>query len=208
LHVESPFKMSPRRSGNKQVDVDADLALALRSSQPEAALLVRQRFSSLVSGILRRGLGRDGDVEDAEQEVFLAIFRDIRRLRRPEALRSFVLIITRRTVSRELRRTRTRGRLLVAGAEDAPDPVGDVADAAAKHAYCHLGYLLERLRERDRKAFMLRFVAGMETEEVARALGVSVPTARRAYTRALNRVLTWGARHPFLCDYLENVELH
>ena len=191
-----------RRSSNRQLEVDAELALALLSKQPQAAIIVRQRFSSLVNGILRRALGRDADVEDAEQEVFLAIFRDIRQLRQPEALRSFVLTITKRTLSRQLRRNRTRGRLLIADAEALPDAVGDVADPAAKHAYCHLGHLLERLRERERKAFVLRFVERMETEEVARALGVSVPTARRAFTRALSRVLTWGTRHPFLCDYL------
>jgi RNA polymerase sigma factor (sigma-70 family) len=193
------------RSSARQVEVDAELARALLSQHPQAAGLVRQRFASLVNGILQRALGADADVEDVEQEVFLGVFRDIRRLRHPEALRSFVLTITKRTLGRVLRRNRAQRGLWVADDEASADFVGEVGDPAAHHAYCHLCSLLQRLRERERQAFMLRFVAGMETEEVARALGVSVPTARRAFTRALSRVLTWGERHPFLGDYLAKV---
>jgi RNA polymerase sigma-70 factor, ECF subfamily len=181
---------------------DAELAVALLSKQPQAGVLARQRFSPLVSRIVRKALGPDADVEDVEQEVFVGFFSGIQKLRNPESLRTFVLTVTKRTLARELRRKTARRRLLVPEAGDSPDPIGDVADPAAHHAYRHLCCLLARLRERDRQAFALRFVAGMEVEEVAQALGVSYPTARRCFTRAMDRVMAWGVRHPFLCDYL------
>lgn len=113
-----------RRSSNRQLEVDAELALALLSKQPQAAIVVRQRFSSLVNGILRRALGRDADVEDAEQEVFLAIFRDIRQLRQPEALRSFVLTITKRWMGSApqpgMSTLRARLRLRTRAADETP----------------------------------------------------------------------------------------
>lgn len=195
------------RSGSSRDDADAELAVALVANQPQAALLARQRFASLINRILRKGLGPDADVEDVEQEVFLGIFSGIQRLRHPQALRTFVLTVTKRTLSRELRRNRARRRLLVAEAAELPDPIGDVADPAARHAFSHLRCLLERLRERERKAFVLHFVAGMEDEEVAKALGVSLPTARRSFARALGRVTVWGERHPFLGDYLARADV-
>lgn len=191
-------------AGRSRTNTDAALALSLLAKEPRAALLVRQRFASLVQRILRKRLGPDADLEDVEQEVFWGIFRGIHRLRHPNALRTFVLTVTKRTLQRELRRNRARSRLL--GVSEAPssDLIGDVADPAARHAFSHLRCLVQRLRERERTAFVLRFVEGMEAEEVAKALGVSRPTARRCFTRAYGRVTTWGERHPFLRDYLES----
>jgi RNA polymerase sigma factor (sigma-70 family) len=200
--LELPASGTVRRSGSRQVAVDAELALALFSNQPRAAVLIRQRFASLINRILRKAMGPDVDVEDVEQEVFLGIFSGMQRLRHPEALRTFVLTITKRTLGRELRRRTARRRLLVADEAGSPDAIGDLADPAARHALSHLRCLLERLRERDRRAFVLRFVEGMDTEEVARALEVSLPTARRCFMRALHRVVSWGERHPFLSDYI------
>jgi len=191
-------------SGSSRDDADVALALALLSNQPQAAVQARQRFASLVNRILRKALGHDADVEDVEQEVFLGIFSGIQRLNHPRALRTFVLTVTKRTLSRELRRSRARRQLLVADEAESTERIGDVADPAARHAFSHLRCLVERLRERERRAFVLHFVAGMEDEEVARALGVSLPTARRSFQRAMERVTLWGERHPFLRDYLEN----
>lgn len=189
-------------SGSSRTQADAELALALLAKDPRAAALVRQRFAPLVNRILRKALGQDADLEDVEQEVFLSIFRGIHGLRHPRALRTFVLTVTKRTLQRELRRSRARRQLLVSSEAEAPDQVGDVADAAARHAFSHLRCLLERLRERERQAFVLRFVEGMEAEEIAKVLGVSLPTARRCVARAFGRVTTWGERHPFLREYV------
>lgn len=191
-------------SGSTRTHADAELALALLAKDPRAAALVRQRFSPLVNRILRKALGEDADLEDVEQEVFLSIFRGIHGLRHPHALRTFVLTVTKRTLQRELRRSRARRQLLVVSETETEslDQIGDVADAAARHAFSHLRCLLERLRERERQAFVLRFVEGMEAEEIAKALGVSLPTARRCVARAFGRVTTWGERHPFLREYV------
>ncbi|MES1188633.1 MAG: sigma-70 family RNA polymerase sigma factor [Myxococcales bacterium] len=197
LSTESVF---PSEGG--RVDTDADLARGLLSQRPDAAELVRQRFAPLVRRWFRRGLGPDADLEDLEQEAFLRIFGGIHRLRDPEALRIFVITVVKRTLGRELRRKRRREGLFVSHEPEAANVIGEVADPAANHAFCHFRCLLERLCERDRRAFVLRFAAGLETEQVAEALGVSMPTARRSFTRAKSRVTTWAGRHPFLSEYL------
>lgn len=199
LNSEPSF---PREVG--RVDTDADLARGLLLQRPDAAELVRRRFAPLVRRWLRKGLGPDADLEDLEQEAFLRIFGGLHRLRDPEALRIFVITVIKRTLGRELRRKRRRDGIFVSHEPDATNLIGEIADPAAHHAFCHFRCLLDRLCERDRRAFVLRFAAGLETEQVAEALGVSMPTARRSFTRAKSRVTTWAVRHPFLSEYLSH----
>jgi DNA-directed RNA polymerase specialized sigma24 family protein len=76
------------------------------------------------------------------------------------------------------------------------------SDPAAKHAFLSLQQLVARLRRRERTAFVLRYVEGMDAAEVAAVLGVSAPTARRSFSRAWRLINLWAGRDPFLADYL------
>jgi len=181
---------------------DTDLALALLAKQPEAALLVRQRFQPLIRRMLRRTLGATHETEDVEQDVFLNLFSTVYGLRQPAAFRAFVITVTKRTLGHALRRRRARAHMAVESEQQASELIGDVGDAAARHAFFHFHHLLERLRERERAAFILRFVGRLEAEEIAEALGVSLPTARRSFARAWQRMVVWAARSPFLREYL------
>ncbi|HEY3494418.1 MAG TPA: sigma-70 region 4 domain-containing protein, partial [Polyangiaceae bacterium] len=55
---------------------------------------------------------------------------------------------------------------------------------------------------RDRLAFVLRYIEGMEVADVAAALEISEPTARRRFTRAYKRVAMLAERDPCLGEYL------
>jgi RNA polymerase sigma factor (sigma-70 family) len=181
---------------------DTDLARALLAKRPEAALLVQQRFQPLIRGMLRRTLGATHETEDVEQEVFLNLFSTVYGLRHPAAFRAFVITVTKRTLGHALRRRRARAHMAVESEQQASELIGDVGDAAARHAFFHFHRLLERLRERERAAFILRFVERLEAEEIAEALGVSLPTARRSFVRAWQRMVVWASRSPFLREYL------
>jgi RNA polymerase sigma-70 factor (ECF subfamily) len=181
---------------------DTDLAQALLAKQPEAGILVRKRFRPLIRRMLRRALGATAETEDIEQEVFLNLFSTVYGLRHPAAFRAFVITVTKRTLGHALRRRRARAHMAVESEQPASELVGEVGDAAARHAFFHFHHLLERLRERERQAFILRFVARLEAEEIAEALGVSIPTARRLFARAWKRMVVWAARSPFLREYL------
>lgn len=181
---------------------DGELARALIDNEPRALHVAWQRFHPLVSGIARRMLGPYGDVEDAVQEVFVRLLRGVRALREPEALRAFVITVTSRTLGHERRRQRAR-----LGEMADVDNIESLAHAAhadpeAKNAWIRVQSLLGRLRARDRRAFVLYFLEGMNAPEVARTLGVSVPTARRSLGHARRRIDCWARRDPFLVDYL------
>jgi RNA polymerase sigma-70 factor (ECF subfamily) len=186
---------------------DAALARALIAKQTAAPRVAWSRFSPLVRRILRRSLGPQYDVEDIVQDVFMCLFERVHTLRDPVALKAFVIAITVRTVRYEIRRARVRRWVGLSRTAELPDLRVVHADSTSRHALIHLYRTLDRINARDRTAFVLRFVEGMEASEVAAALEVSVPTARRCFTRAWERVTFFARRDPFLVDYLTTLEV-
>ena len=73
---------------------------------------------------------------------------------------------------------------------------------AANYAIIKLNGLLQRLTEQERTSFVLRFGHGMTVPEVADALHVSEPTAKRRLSRARECLGAWVAHDPFLLSYL------
>jgi RNA polymerase sigma-70 factor (ECF subfamily) len=194
---------APRELNSEPDLAEAALAKALAGADADAYQTVWRRFHPLVSAMVRRGLRNQDDTEDLVQEVFLAVFRGAPALRDPLALRAFVLTITARMLNRKLK-TRRRGLQLATDSQGrVDDVVGTHADATAKHAVAGLGKLMNRLRARERDAFLLHFVGGLDATDVAQSLGVSTPTARRALSRACRYVRLWASRDPFLFDYLQ-----
>jgi RNA polymerase sigma-70 factor, ECF subfamily len=186
---------------------DATLACALIAKEKAAPRVAWSRFAPLVRRILRRSLGPQHDVEDIVQDVFLCLFERVHTLRDPVALKAFIIAITVRTARYEIRRARVRRWVGLSRTAELPDLRVVNADTSSQHALIHFYETLNRINERDRAAFVLRFVEGMEAAEVAAALDVSVPTARRCFTRAWERVTFFAKRDPFLVDYLSGLEV-
>ena len=197
--VEAPFGNVNRL----QVDLsDADLVAELVKNRPEAHRLALQRFAPLVRGLLLRSLGGENDIDDLQQEVFWCLFRRVTALRDPLSLRPFVMAITLRTVFHERRRRRTLGQLMLLPEPAQLDRPTKRDEAVASYAFVRLGELVKRLRERERRTFVLRFVEGMTVSEIAESLAISHATTRRSFTRAWLSVNKWAERDPFLSDYL------
>lgn len=186
---------------------DATLARALMAKDQTAPRVAWSRFAPLVRRILRRSLGPQHEVEDIVQDVFLCLFERVHTLRDPVALKAFVIAIAVRTARYELRRARVRRWVGLSRSAELPDLRVVNADTSSQHALIHFYRTLDRINARDRTAFVLRFVEGMEAAEVAAALDVSVPTARRCFTRAWQRVTFFAQRDPFLVDYLSQLEV-
>ena len=183
---------------------DEELARALLVGDPQARHVTWSRFSPLVGRMARRIFPRPEDAEEVVQEVFLCLFRRVHTLRVPVAFRGFVIAIAKRTLSHERRRRRLRFYQASDDEQRTADELCVAAEPASKHALIGLEHLVARLRYRERNAFMLRFVEGMDAAEVAALLGVSAPTARRSFARAWKRINVWASRDPFLADYLRN----
>jgi RNA polymerase sigma-70 factor (ECF subfamily) len=193
--------------GSEAESTEAGLAKGLAEADAGAYQVVWRRFHPVVSSMVRRRLRDPGETEDLVQEVFLAVFRAAHALRDPMALRAFVLTITARMLNRKLKKRRADLQLMFATQAQMENLPGMTADTTAKHAVAGLGRLMSRLRTREREAFLLHFVGGLDATDVARRLGVSTPTARRSLSRARRYVRLWASRDPFLSDYVK-LRLH
>ena len=167
---------------------DLELARALIDGASNAAEAAWERYAPLVHRIVSRAIGPDAEVEDVTQEIFYRLFSRIRTLRKPEALRSFVISFAIRIVKWELRRRRARRWLTLSETGDVPDEQLMVMDAENRYALRRLYGLLDRLSTRERLVLVLRHVEGMTLEEIAAAMDLSLATVKRGLRRASARV--------------------
>lgn len=156
---------------------------AAASGDREAFAGLYARWSRPVLVFLAGRLGRREDAEDALQATFLAAWRSLPRLRRPDRFVRWLFRIARSRAADVARRRRLG--LVALGAEEgepaAPAPEDD-GDAE------RIRLLVKRLRPRTRSVLLLRTVEEWTADEVGRALGLSASTVRRHHARALRHL--------------------
>jgi len=175
-------------TGEAEANRDLELAKALIEGSAFAPELAWERYAPLVHRIVSRAIGPDAEVEDVTQEIFYRLFSRIGTLRKPEALRSFVISFAIRIVKWELRRRRARRWLTLSETGDVPDEQMTVMDAESRYSLRRLYGMLDRLGTRERLVLVLRHVEGMTLEEIAEAMELSLATVKRALRRASLRV--------------------
>jgi len=154
--------------------------------------IVRQ-YERLVLVTALRLLGNLDDAQDASQEVFLKLYRNLRRV---EAASNFSGWLYRVTVNvcYDLRRRKPLEPL--DNAADArssePDPQSSSMEAERRRV---LEMSLRMLSEKERAALVLRDLQGLSTSEVARALGSSEATVRSQVSKARVKVKEFVERY-------------
>jgi RNA polymerase sigma-70 factor, ECF subfamily len=202
IPVPEPRVASVHRLPLAAAPDDAELAHSAARGDRRAASLLWDRCSPLVRGLLRRSIGPGSEVEDAVQDVFLRFFRNLDSLRDPDAARSFLVGITMRVAHSELRRRRLRRWLHLTDTGAVPECEAAQVDPDAREAVTRLYAALDRLDDESRLAFVLRHVEGLELEEVARALDVSLATTKRRLAKAAARMHAIVQRDAVLAAYV------
>jgi RNA polymerase sigma factor (sigma-70 family) len=129
-----------------------------------------------------------GDLDVADEAVQAAwpiVWRKVGGLRDPSRLRPWLVSIAANEARLLIRRRRRRTvvELAVADATSDVDPAGRVADIDLTNA-------LARLDPDDRALLALRYVAGFDSTELARATGRSPSGTRARLARLLARLRT------------------
>jgi RNA polymerase sigma factor (sigma-70 family) len=158
--------------------------LASRDAGAFAAIV--RRHGSLVSGVCRRVLEREQDVEDAFQATFLVLVRKAHCLARPNLLGNWLYGVAYRIASK-IRSANLRQRMREAPMVDLP-AAGANDDAAGRDLRPVLDDELQRLPERYRRPLVLFYLEGKSTEEVASALGRPRGTVLSQLARARERL--------------------
>jgi RNA polymerase sigma-70 factor, ECF subfamily len=171
-------------ASNVLVD-EADLARALIDGRTGAAPLAWRRFYPIVMATLRRLLGPSDDLPDLAQDVFARFFSKLLDLKKHGSLRAFITGIAFRRAREEIKRRRVRRTSAAMVLHHLHElSLAGITDPDRKHAAARLYHLMSTLSENDRMAYTLRFVEGLELNEIAKSLGVSLSTVRRSIKRA------------------------
>jgi len=154
--------------------------------------LVRQ-YERLVLVTALRVLGNLDDAQDASQEVFLKLYRNLRKVEDSSNFAGWLYRVTV-NVCHDLRKKRPLDRL-----DDAPDAISPEPDPQRRTVEEERRRVLEMslrvLSEKERAALVLRDLEGLSTSEVARALGSSEATVRSQILKARVKVKDFMERY-------------
>jgi len=151
---------------------------AARDGDLAAFDLLMRQYERLVLATALRMLGSLEDAQDASQEVFLKLFRNLGKLERADNIAAWLYRVTVNVCHDVGRKRRPTASVEEAEAVAAADPPDDGDRRRA------LMLSLRRLSERERAAVVLRDLEGLSTGEVARAMGSSEATVRSQISQA------------------------
>jgi RNA polymerase sigma-70 factor, ECF subfamily len=155
--------------------------------------LIRQ-YERMVLVTALRLLGRLEDAQDASQEVFLKLYRNLGKVEASGSLSGWLYRVTV-NVCHDLRRRRPE----TVAVEDAGELASPEADPQQRTAAAERRRVLELslriLSEKERAALVLRDLEGLSTEEVARVLGSSEATVRSQISKARVKVKGFVERY-------------
>jgi RNA polymerase sigma-70 factor, ECF subfamily len=181
---------------------DVELVHAAAAGDRAAMAAIWSRYARLVRSVLRATLGRDGELDDLTQDVFLRLFRTVAQIRDGAALPAILTRMAVRRAGMALRWRRVRALVTLTPSERLPDVAAVAPDLDVRRALAVLYRLLDRVKPRQRMAFVLRDVLGMDLAEVGAALELSDTAARRALTEGRKRVLRLARHEPHLGPFL------
>jgi RNA polymerase sigma-70 factor (ECF subfamily) len=160
------------------------LRLVGRQQPPASLDAVYRRYCRYVAAVVLKLAGRDAEVDDLIQDVFVEAANGIGALRDPEAVRGWLATIAVRVVRHRLRIRRLR-RLV--GLDTGADytTIADHAASPIDKMLIRVVYrVLDDLAVEDRLAFSLHAIEGEKLETVAKLCGCSCATAKRRIARA------------------------
>ncbi len=162
-----------------------DQAFAIRASRGdvEAFRLLVQEHSELVYRVALRILGVE-DAQDASQEVWIRVWRNIESFRGDSAFSTWLYRITVNTCLSVRRKESRRGEREYSGDEMPflPEPPGGDADpeaaALGTERREEIQAALSHVRAEHRAALVLRHMEGLSYAEIAKVLEVPDGTAK------------------------------
>jgi RNA polymerase sigma-70 factor (ECF subfamily) len=158
----------------------------------------------MVERVLRRVLGHERHTELADllHEVFVQAMSSAHKLRDPGALRAWLQGIAVYTACRTIRYRKARRWLRFYGPEELPEQPSMDVPHEVREAFARTYAVLERMPAAERAVFSLRYVEGMQVDELARALDVSASTVKRRLGKAVQRFLRLARNDRVLAEWL------
>ena len=177
-------------------DVDAELMLRVKRGDREAFRELVERHQRSVIQTIYRSIGDSWESEDLAQRVFVQVWRSARRYEPTAKFTTWLFTITHNAILNEYRRRGRRGAESLdaltqreddgkAGAQFAdaqsPDPARAVSERELQE---RIATAVRQLPDNQRTAVVMCRFEGFSYEEIAKALGCSVPAVKSLLHRA------------------------
>ncbi len=168
-------------------DDDASIVRRCLRGDPAATRELIARFEAAVFGLCVKMLGNRHDAEDVTQEVFLRIFRSLKRWDAARPLKPWITTIAVNRCRTHAGRRANRPQLV--------EYLTDTAEAApaddSTELRRELNAALENVRPEYRTAFVLFHEQGCSYEEIAEKLDRPVGTIKTWLHRTRIELLDW-----------------
>lgn len=144
------------------------------------------------------------DLEDVLQDVFIEVFRSIKRFEGKSAFTTWLYRVTVH-VAMKSRRKHTRSRLDIV--EEVPDQVDesqrplDVALSAERQA--RVEGLLEKLSPKKRAVLVMHDLKGVDAQTIAQVLDTNILTVRTRLFYARRELEALAKEDPALAEFFE-----
>ncbi len=180
------------------------VCLCQQGMQPSRSAFaeIMRRHQSHVDQLLYKLAPDWQDRADLAQEVWLRVYRNIKRLQEPEKFRGWLSRIATNLFYDELRKRKRMGTSI---SLDNPLHTGDggeiewelpsgepgpIDNLSTQEFYAHLRQAIKDLPEGFRQTIVLREIEGLTYEEIAEITGVSLGTVKSRIARARVRLQT------------------
>ncbi len=169
---------------------DAELVKELKNGHQVAFNELVRRYKERVYWVARRMVGSHDDADDIAQEVFIKVYRSIDSFREESSFYTWVYRIATNTSINFLKRKKLRELIrfddLVApliSVEDQPDETIEREENTAL-----IERAIQRLPQKQRQVFIMRYYDELSYEEMAKILKKSVGGLKANYFHALKKI--------------------
>jgi len=182
---------------------DDDLIDGLRAGHPGAAALFYDRYATSVHRTLQSVLGRDADIPDLLQDVFIRAIDRISELQHLDQVRSWLTTIAVFTARAHIRRLARRKWLFLFSPDQTRQRHLEPPSSDARRALRETYRTLDTLPANERIAFVLRYIDGLTLPEAAAAASTSLATLKRRLSRAEKKFIARVREQPLLEQWLQ-----
>lgn len=182
-----------------------ELADAMRSADPRAVAKLFDLYGAHVERVLIRTIGRDHELDDMVQDVFLGAYKSGCNYQgNDEQLKAWISRIAVFTARGYLRKRRRKWWLRSEAPSDLPDQPTHDANPHMQEVLRRTYSALDQLDPDLRIPLALRELEAMELAEIAEACDCSVSTIKRRLLRARKAFERLARKDPLLREWVED----
>ena len=186
---EKPSKTSTHP--DPEVAIDHSLMARIATGDEKAFRELVERHQDAIVGTCTKMLGNTTDSEDIAQQVFIRVWKHAKKYRPDNKFTTYLYTITRNLVYNETRR-RSRKKTVSTDQREEDSHLQHPGDPNAQpdaslltgELQAAIDSAIQALPENQRLAVILRRYENLPYEEIADALGTSVPSVKSLLFRA------------------------